>query len=600
MASDTDAPNNVADIDTADESALDDMVGPLGQTSPDTDPTADADTVPDPVGVPVNAVAVFRDPANLVIDNNVRETFNLDDFPELADSVAEHGVLTPITAYGHPDDPTAVVRDGQLRTLTAIAVGIEQVPVWLIAPDETLTAKDAEISRILAQITVNDRRIALTDGDRAAGIALALDLGASVTRVGKALQTKRDEIKQAGKIGASVTARKAVDDGQLDFDQAATVAEYENIGDTDAVAQLLAARTHFSYEARLIANDRAERRAYYAAGLRWAEAGFGVLDDYPDCDGPDPVLVHAGDLVDTNGGPINLDELSADAGWLVWIERSRALVTVERDTGAIVDAATVDWSTERDPEREPANGLRHAGEVTQHDQWQADYFLPTRLLDATGLHLASDMHDEPTDHGIDMSEDEDHTAADLDNATAREELAARRAEVEAEAAARREQERLAARRVRELNKQGLAAMEVRREFVTQLLARKTAPPPAAKFIAEVLVAEPALLGEYNAFETGAELLGGKGTWRRDLQQAVETAKPARCQVIILGLVLGALEKRAVKDSWRYSDAGVGRYLQFLQQVGHELVPVELATIGHLDYNDIDLDSPTDTPEARAA
>ncbi|MFG2444999.1 ParB/RepB/Spo0J family partition protein [Nocardia fluminea] len=565
--------------------------------TPDTtDPaTLDPDSAAAPQNVrPVNAVAVFRDPHTLVTDNNVRETFNLDDFPELADSIAEHGVLTPITAYGHPEGLTATVRDGQLRTLTAMAIGIEQVPVWLIEPDEALAAKDAEISRILTQITVNDRRIALTDGDRAAGIALALDLGASVTRVGKALQTKRDEIKQAGKIGASATARKAVDDGQLDFEQAAILAEYENVGDTDAVRQLLDTdRGYFSYEARLIANDRAERRTYFTAVLPWAEAGFGVLHDYPDCGGADPVLVHANDLITANGEPVDVDHLAADAGWLVWIEQASIPLTVDRDTGAIVDAATIDWNTEHDPDREPADGLRHAREVTQQDRWQADYFLPADRLDAAGLRLITDVPDaEPTDIGI--SDDPDGAA---DDALAREELAARRAEAEVEAAARREQERLAARRVRELNKQGLAAMEVRREFVTRLLARKTLPPEASKFIAEALVAEPAVLGEYNAFETAAELLGGKGTWRRELQQVVETAKPARCQVIVLGLVLGALEKRAVKDSWRYSDTGVTRYLRFLQQVGHELVPVELAAVGDLDYEHIDIDTPVSEPEA---
>ncbi len=541
---------------------------------------------------PRNAVAVFRDPHTLITDNNVRETFNLADFPELADSIAEHGVLTPITAYGHPEDLTAAVRDGQLRTLTAMAVGIEQVPVWLIEPDEALAAKDAEISRILTQITVNDRRIALTDGDRAAGIALALDLGASVTRVGKALQTKRDEIKQAGKIGASKTARKAVDDGQLDFEQAAILAEYENMGDTDAVRQLLDTdRGYFSYEARLIANDRAERRTYFTAVLPWAEAGFGVLHDYPDCGGADPVLVHANDLIVANGEPVDVDHLAADAGWLVWIEQASTPLTVERDTGAIVDASTVDWNTEHDPDREPADGLRHAREVTQQDRWQADYFLPADRLDAAGLRLISDLPDaEPTDN----------PDREIDDTLAREELAARRAEAEAEAAARREQERLAARRVRELNKQGLAAMEVRREFVTRLLARKTLPPEASKFVAEALVAEPAVLGEYNAFETAAELLGGKGTWRRELQQVVETAKPARCQVIVLGLVLGAHEKRAVKDSWRYSEAGVTRYLRFLQQVGHELVPVELAAVGDLDFEHIDIETPISEPDAHAA
>ncbi|MEV0688391.1 ParB/RepB/Spo0J family partition protein [Nocardia sp. NPDC050378] len=542
-------------------------------------------------GIPGGAVAVFRDPHDLVIDKNVRETFKLDDFPELADSIAEHGVLTPIIAYGYPDSPTVQVRDGQLRTLTAIELGIAQVPVWLIPPDDNVGDKDVEISRILEQITVNDRRIALTDGDRAAGIALALDLGASVTRVGKALQTKREQIKQAGKVGSSATARKVLDDGQLDIEQAAVLAEYENLGDTEAVNQLLETRRgQFTYQAHLIANDRADRRAYFEAALPWAEAGFEVLVDYPDDTGPESLLVHVNDLVDANGDQVDVDRLGAEHGWIVWIEPTSAPVIVEHDTGAVVDETTVDWDTENDPDREPAPGLRHAREVTRHSGWEADYFLPTDRLDDAGLRLRSHLpvDSDPLYDGADQ---------ETDDVAAREELAARRAEAEADAAVRREQERQATRRVRELNKQGVAAMEVRREFLTRLLARKTPPPEAAKFVAEALVAEPTLLDEYNAFETAAELLGGKGTWRRDLLQVVEAAKPARCQVIVLGLVLGAHEKRVGKDSWRHTDPSLGRYLRFLQQVGHELVPVELATIGELDSEHIDIDTPNTESEA---
>ncbi|WP_181699023.1 ParB/RepB/Spo0J family partition protein [Nocardia sp. GTS18] len=550
-------------------------------------------------GVLANAVAVTRNPNSLIIDNNVRETFRLEDHPELVDSIAEHGVLTPIIAYGHPDSPGAMVRDGQLRTLTAIAVGLDQVPVWLIAPDPAVDGKEAEISRVLEQITVNDRRVALTDGDRAAGIALVLDLGASVTRVGKALQSTRDDIKQAGKIGASLTARTAVDDGQLDLEQAAILAEYETIGDTDAVRQLLAAhRTHFSYEARLVANDRAERRAYFAAALPWAEAGFGVLLEYPGDHAPGPELVHVDDLADADGNALDSGNLSAEGGWLVWIERSNTLTTVDRDSGNIVDPTTVDWETEREPDREPAQGLRHARDVFQREQWQADYFLPAHLLDTQGLQLRSNLP-EPQPAHIDNPDSDESS---VDDVVAEQESAQRRTRAEAETTARREQERLAMRRVRELNKQGLAAMDVRRQFVTDLLARKTPPPESAKFVADALIAEPNLLGEYNAAQTAAELLAGSGSRRHDLQQLVEAAKPARCHVIVLGLVLGAIEKRTGKDCWRYSDAGVNRYLRFLRHIGHELVPVELAAIAELDYEhiDIDIDTPAREPETAAA
>ncbi|MFD3707436.1 ParB/RepB/Spo0J family partition protein [Nocardia sp. NPDC058658] len=554
---------------------------PVGDDLDTIEPAAD-DCPPDRL---VNAVAVMRDPRELTIAGNVRETFTLTDHPELADSIAEHGVLTPIIAYGRPDDPTVVVRDGQLRTLTAIAVGITEVPVWLIAPDPTVTVKDSEISRILEQITVNDRRIPLTDGDRAAGIALALDLGATVTRVGKALQTTREHVKAAGKVGSSATARTAIDTGQLDFDQAAILAEYETLGDINAVTRLLAVTgDRFHYQARLIANDRADERTYFAAALAWAQAGFGILRDYPTSEGLDADLVHAGDLVDASGDLVDVDRLDAEAGWLVWLELADDPLIVHRETGAIIDATEVDWATGRDPDAEPGQGLRHAREVDQLPRWQADYFLPVDRCADAGVRLVADLPaDEPASKGGDAQ-------AHADQAVAREQLLAQRAQIHAEADARREEERVAARRVRELNKQGLAAMQVRRAFVTELLARKTPPVEAARFVAEALVTHPNLLGEYNAFETAAELLGGEKTWRRDLTQMVEAAKPARCHVIVLGLVLGAYEKRTGKDSWRYSGADVAHYLRFLREVGHQLVPVELATIGELDHTDIDIDA----------
>lgn len=553
----------------------------VGVDAPDTVADADGQSG-DAVSAAPAAVAVLRDPRQLVIAENVRKSFDLAEHTELAESITEHGVLAPIIAIGLPDEPTAVVRDGQLRTLTAVAVGVEQVPVWLIDPAAVASGKQAEIDRILEQITVNDRRVSLTEGDRAAGIALALDLGASVTRVSKALQTPRDRVKLAGKVGASATARKAVDEGQYDFEQAAVIAEYEIVGDTDAVTRLQAAATrfNFSYVAHQIANDRQERRAYFAAAMAWAEAGFGIVDEQPILHGND--LIASGELVDADGNPVDEDRIWGEPGaWLVWIELADDQLFIDRDTGAVIDPDTVDWDTDRDPSVEPAEGLRHAREIDVRDRWVPEYFLPASQLDALGLHRRLDDIEV---RGV------DHPGAPEDPDMA-EELAARRAEATAQAELQRQRDREAARRVRELNKQGLAAMQARREFVTTLLARKTPPPVAAKFIAEALVDETNLLGEYNAFETAAELLAGTGTWRRDLLHSVETAKPARCQVIVLGLVLGAYEKRATKDSWRHHDRGVTRYLKFLREVGHQLVPVELAAAGELDPDTIDIDTP---------
>ncbi|MEU2032797.1 ParB/RepB/Spo0J family partition protein [Nocardia amamiensis] len=543
------------------------------------------------------------DPAELDIAENVRKNFRLDDHPDVTESIREHGVKNPIKVIRMPDG-RLVVRDGQVRTLTALAFAQTEVPVWITDFDPAVDATEAEIERITEQITVNDRRIPLTDGDRAAGIAQMLDLGASVTRVAKALQTKRDDVKRAGTIGASATARRLVDEGQYDFEQAAVIAEYDNLGDTDAVERLMRAhRSWFSYEANRIAEDRAEARAYLAVALPYAEAGVGILTDHPDDgqfsdDGP---LMLASELVDAEGAAVDIGHINANPGfWLVWLEVGEDMVWVEVDTGALVDPDTVDWDTREDPDAEPAEGLRHACEVEQREHLLAEYFLPRDLLETAGLRV----REQDTDTGVD---DTDTGTVDQDTVGGQgegDELAAARRTAAAQDAARteaeaREQERLARRRVRELNKQGLAAKTTRTEFVTRLLTRKTPPAQAPVFLAQALVSDCGLLSEYHAFGTAVELLGMNGSFRgRDeLLAALETAKPARAQVIVLALVLGGYEARADKDLWRYADRGVRRYLAFLRELGHPLVPVELAALGEVNSDDIDIDTPATAPES---
>ena len=58
-----------------------------------------------------------------------------------------------------------------------------------------------------------------------------------------------------------------------------------------------------------------------------------------------------------------------------------------------------------------------------------------------------------------------------------------------------------------LNKLGAAAIEVRRQFVTTLLARKTLPKGAATFLADCLARDSYMLTQHNRDDVAAELLG---------------------------------------------------------------------------------------------
>ncbi|WP_051407380.1 ParB N-terminal domain-containing protein [Nocardia sp. CNY236] len=542
------------------------------------------------------------DPALLDIAENVRKNFRLDEQPEFTESVREHGVKSPIKVIRMPDG-RLVVRDGQLRTLTALALEQTEVPVWITDFDPAVDPDEAEIRRIIEQINVNDRRIPLTPGDRAAAIALAIDYGATVTRVAQALQTKRDKVKLAGKVGASPTAMESLD-GQFTLEQAAVIAEYDALGDTAAVERLArSSPTWFPYQANRIAQDRDETRNYLTAALPYAEAGFRVLTNYPEHDSStdSESLISAAELVDTDGEAVDVNHITTDPGfWLVWLELGEDTVWVETDTGDLVDPHTVDFDTLDDPDAEPAEGLRHAREVQSRQQIHAEYFLPRDLLETVGLR---EREADTNPGNIDQDEQGEQSAAGR-FAAGRRTAAARTEAAQTEAA--RERERVVRRRVRELNKQGLAAQTTRTEFVQRLVRRKTLPAQAPVFLAQSLVSDYGLLSEYTAFDMTSKLLGTKSSpLRRDeLLATLETTKPARALVIVLALVLGGYENRAGKDLWRYADRGVRRYLAFLRELGHPLVPVEQAALGEIAAADIDIDTPAPEPnkpqQARAA
>ncbi|MGS2807758.1 MULTISPECIES: ParB/RepB/Spo0J family partition protein [Nocardia] len=611
MPTDTDTPTTDPEIGDA-GTATDFTPDPdTDRADTDTDSVANAQGGDDADFLDALCTGSTVDPALLEIDENVRKTFQLQDHPEVTDSIREHGVRDPILVIRTPDG-RLVVRDGQVRTLTALAYELPEVPVYIRDFDPSVDTTEAEIERITEQITLNDRRIPLTNGDRAAGIALMLDLGASPTRVAKALQTKREEVKLVGKVGSSPTARGLIDDDdQYDLAHAAVIAEYENVGDTDAVRRLLNVRSGvFDYEANRIAADRAERRAYLADALPYAEVGIGILTDYPDLDDTDMGLLCAGELVDAEGNAVEFEHIRAHPeAWLAWFEIAEDQVWVEVESGHLVDPDTVDWETRDQPDAEPAEGLRHAREVEQRDQLLCEYFLPRDLLDTTGLREYVEPEPEPADTATETGDVEDAGQGEdpgqggtrfghVDPEQAGEE---RRAAIEAaaEAAAQAaEIERAARRRVRELNKLGLAAKATRIEFVTRLLARKTPPAQAALFMTRSLLADPGLPGEYHAFDSALKLLGIEGYRSRlDMLATLDTTKPARAQVIALALVLGGYEHRADKDLWRYTESAVRRYLNFLRELGYPLVPVELAALGEVKAADIDIDNPTGDPVA---
>lgn len=540
-------------------------------------------------------------PTALVLGPNVRDDVDTDsdEFRDVVDSIREHGVLLPILA--RRDGDQVIVIDGQVRTLAAIDAEADTVPVMITTTADGITAKQAEIARLSRQVVANDRRIGLTVSQRVKAVADMLDLGVSATKVGKAVQMPREQVKTAAAAGRSDTARAAVEAGQLTLEQAAILAEFDADGDTDAVEELLErGRYGFSYTAARLTREKAERIARAEAGAPYAARGFTVLTAEP-LFGSD--LIRAEDLVTVDGG----EEITAEhidtvpQHWSVWLTAAEQFTIAE--TGEVIDADRIDWATEGDPDAVPADGFVHHGTLTEGTLWVPEYFTadPTAAGVQPNAVLAA-AQSAPAEAG-----DPDAQAQARAQAAATAELAMK------------EQARAERRRTIDLNKASAAATTARVEWLVKFLARKTLPKGAGKWIAETLVDEPTLLTENKAPQYLAQVLGiavPKATGpeagypgsddtaaRAAIAPVVDKASDARAQVLTLAQVLAAYEARMSgkgHDSWRRTHYGnLDNYLGFLDTHGHGLTPVEQAAAATITAEQAHQALTDDTADAAA-
>ncbi len=577
-----------------------------GSDDPETGPAAT-----DPEQFPA-AEAIYMDLTELIIDENVRTNFDIDKYPELAESIRVNGIDTPIKAYRYPDGRVRAV-DGQLRTLIALDLGRTHGPVW-IEPAPDLTAKERVIARITEQITVNDHRIPLTHGDRAAGIADMLNLGVSVTKVAKSLAIRDlDTVRQAGRIGRSATARTMLDENQLDLEQAAILADFDAAGDTAAVEQLQhEPRNSFLFKAHRITQERDEDRDRLSASLPYAVAGFAVAIIEPDILGEAAPYLPASELTTGDGQPVTPDVLHASPdGWVVYLVTSPEQVLVDPNTGAIVDPDTIDPNTRSNPEAVPAQGLRHANSVESRPVWVPRYYLPTPLLDTSGYQLAAPEEPEAVEATATDSDTADQpaptvpadrtaarsapisvaretvdqvSAADREAEQAAQRARTEQARAEREAAAR-ENKRLQARHDK-LTKDFTAATSARIDFVRKFLERTTAPASAQRFLLETSGVHSLELDEYIHLQTALHWLGITGS-RAGLAEAADKARPGRCTVMALALAFTNYEAHIARDAWAHKDPRTSYYLHYLADLGHRLTPVEQAAAGDVDPASLD-------------
>ena len=186
-----------------------------------------------------------------------------------------------------------------------------------------------------------------------------------------------------------------------------------------------------------------------------------------------------------------------------------------------------------------------------------------------------------------------------------------RAAQQQEATDPEEQERIAEeareerRRVIENNKSWRAATTVRREFVKQLIAKKSAPSECSWFVAMWLAdpLSPASYAVNHRHSLTCELLGVEepSTWVRkddDLVALVANSGEARAAVLVLAMALGAHETVMTEQVWRRASKHHGRYLNFLAGNGYELSDIEQSVIEQpVDVSE-DEDAEFDIPRCR--
>lgn len=126
------------------------------------------------------------------------------------------------------------------------------------------------------------------------------------------------------------------------------------------------------------------------------------------------------------------------------------------------------------------------------------------------------------------------------------------------------------------NKEWDAAETVRRDWVTQFLARKTTPKNAQTVISEALTTARWKVadGLTRGSSTAKAFLGVEDDQRGEGLADYLAAHPNRAVHVTLAIVLGGIEQNTTRDTWRTPSPDTAWYLRTLQDWGYILCPVE--------------------------
>lgn len=332
------------------------------------------------------------DPHKLDIGENVRD--NADEgeaFDQLVASIKETGrLIVPISAVKAADG-TITVRDGQRRTLAARAAGLTSVPVYVV-PDTAGTDKDRTIARISEQIVANDRRVALTEAQRAKGVQQLLVEGLTPKQAAKRLTVPAEVIEAAARAAGSQQALAALDNSQLSIEQAADIIEFED--DNAAIEYLTTAETpgQFAHRVSELRQKAQTAKARAEAEKPYRDQGYTVLEARPSYT-DELAGSRLWNLHDAEGNRLeNQPEVVAatPAHWAVWLDETS--VYVDSRSGSIIDENKdpIDWDLDAEDVDTPAEeGYIHPQYVTETAGFEPEYYCVDRA--AAGVFRYSEL-----------------------------------------------------------------------------------------------------------------------------------------------------------------------------------------------------------------
>jgi hypothetical protein len=139
-----------------------------------------------------------------------------------------------------------------------------------------------------------------------------------------------------------------------------------------------------------------------------------------------------------------------------------------------------------------------------------------------------------------------------------------------------EEAKAARREVIEGNKAWRAAEPVRRQWVEDLLARKTPPKGTLRFAVGEVLADPDRIGDGKDAML-AELLRKPEprAWGRSVGAAAATeASEARLPLVLLAQIAAAREQTMSEATWRTANGSAARWFVFLASTGYTLADIE--------------------------